>query len=67
MQSQSLHPSAAYEPRVSNKILLQSLAKAAFKNIPNSQQVIEKHFNTEAIQPELLPPKPKNLVFHPPY
>ena len=67
MQSQNLHHSAAYEPRVSNKTLLKSLAKAAFKNIPNSQQVIEKHFNTAPIQPELLPPKPKNLVFHPPY
>ena len=67
MQSLNIHPASAYEPRVSDQKLLKTLAKAAFRNIPNSQPIIDKHFNQEPKLPELLPPKPKNLVFHGPY
>ena len=67
MQDQNLHVAAAYEPRVSAPHLQKSLAQAVFKNIPNSQRVIEKHYNQAPIRPELLPAKPKNLIFHGPY
>ncbi len=67
MQSLNFHPAAAYEPRVHDEKLLKSLAQAAFKNIPNSQPVIDKHFNKQPVLSELRLPKPINLVFHPPY
>lgn len=63
-QEQNLNHAAAYEPRISQKHLLKSFAEKALANVPGSQQVIDKHFNTELIKPELNPPKPIDLVMH---
>ena len=60
---------AAYEPRVSNKGLLKSLAESALKEIPGSQRVIDQAFNVGPINDphRILPTKPMNKALHGPY
>jgi hypothetical protein len=43
---------------------MKELAQKALKHIPGSAPLIEKHFSTDAITPELREKKPINLVMH---
>ena len=54
-------------PRVSSVSFVKQLAESALKHVPGGAAAIEKTFNTQPIVPELLPPKPVNLVYHMPY
>ena len=63
-QEQNLHPAAGYEPRITQKHLLQSFAQKALANVPGAKAVIDKHFNTSLLRPELKPAKPIDLVMH---
>ena len=49
MQHLNLHQSAAYEPRITQPNLLKSFAEKALANVPGSQTVIDKHFDTSYI------------------
>jgi hypothetical protein len=60
----SLHVAEADTPRVQSQHLLRELALKSMKHIPGSASLIEKHFNTDPIQPELKETKPINLVMH---
>ena len=63
-QEQNLNHAAGYEPRISQKHLLKSFAEKALAHVPGSAQVIEKHFNTDLIRPELIPAKPVDMIMH---
>ena len=60
----NLHVSEADTPRVQSQHLLKELAQKSLKHIPGSAPLIEKHFSTDPIQPELKETKPINLVMH---
>ena len=60
----SMHVSEADKPRVQSQHLLKELAQKSLKHIPGSAALLEKHFNTDPIQPELKKQKPVNLVMH---
>ena len=43
---------------------MEQLARAALKNVPGSQAVLNKHFNKGLIKPEIKTKKIENLVMH---
>ena len=68
MQSHHAHldmnVAQGYEPRVASKLLVQSLANAALKNVPGAAKVIAEHFSTANVKGRLLPEKPVNQAMH---
>ena len=65
MEHFNLSPGAAAEMRVSHPPLLESLARAALRKVPNSEAVLQKHFAKGDVQPShpLYPPpiRPQKL------
>ncbi len=58
------HVDQAYVPRIRSKALQQKLAQAALKNIPGSEKLIQKVFETKPVPNELPLAKPVDLVMH---
>ena len=68
MQSEHAHKdmnfAQGYEPRVTSKPLLKTLAQAALKNVPGSAKLIAEHFGTDNVKGRLLPARPVNMAMH---
>ena len=64
----NFHPAEARTARIDSHTRLEELATVALKHIPGSAKLIEKHFSTAGIEPELKEEKPINLVmYHTPH
>ena len=64
MHALNFHHAEAHTPQIDNQTLLENLAKTALKHIPGSATLIDKHFSTEKIKPELKEKKIVNLVMY---
>lgn len=53
--------------RLSHRDHVESLARHIFRNNPPALLHVERLFSTKPLPVELTTPKPRNLVFHPPY
>ena len=62
--NQNIGHAAAGEPKVTSSHLVEQLARAALKNVPGSEAVLNKHFNKGLIKPEIKTKKIENLVMH---
>ena len=51
-------------PKISSAHLVKELAYQALKHVPGAKPLLDKHFNTDLIQPELRPKRPQNLMMH---
>ena len=58
------HIDQAYVPRIRSKVFQQKLARAALKNIPGSEKLISKVFESNPVPRELPLEKPIDLVMH---
>jgi hypothetical protein len=58
------HVDQAYVPRIRSKALQHKIARAALKNIPGSENLIKKVFETNPVPKELPLEKPIDLVMH---
>ena len=67
MHAAGLHPSVMSHLKVGPKNV-EKLAKHIFKNMPQHAHIVEKHFPTQKyLIDDMPPPKPRNLLFHPPF
>ena len=68
MHALNFHHAEAHTPQIDNQNLLESLARTALKHVPGSAKLIDKHFSTDRIKPELKEEKIVNLVmYHTPH
>jgi hypothetical protein len=58
------HVSEGYRPRISQHNNQERLARAALKNVKGSEQVINKIFSKQLIQPSLKPAKTTDMIYH---
>ena len=58
------HHQEGFRPRIGSRKNLRRLAQAALKNIPGTQELIQKHFDTIPVKPELTPVPQRNLIMH---
>jgi len=58
------HVSQAYQPRITQKMSKQQIAQAALKNIPGSEQLIQKTFTPKPVPREIPSETPVDLVMH---
>ena len=61
---QNIGHAAASEPKITSPHLVQQIARAALKNVPGVQGILDKHFKKDVIQTELKPKPVENLLFH---
>lgn len=54
----------ATEPKITSPHLVQQIARAALKDVPGVQAILDKHFKTDIIQTALKPKPVENLLFH---
>ena len=57
------HPQEVSRPRIGPQNL-HRLAKAALKNVPSAQPIIDKIFNPQPITKEVLPVQQRDLIMH---
>ena len=68
MHALNFHPAQAHTAQIDDRSLLESLSKVALKHVPGSATLIDKHFSTEGIKPEIKEEKVINLVmYHTPH
>ena len=58
------HVDQAYTPRIQSKEAKMQVARAALKNIPGSEELIQKTFQPKPVPRELPAEKPVNLILH---
>ena len=58
------HVDQAYTPRIHSTQAKMQVARAALKNIPGSEELIQKTFQPKPVPRELPAEKPVNLILH---
>ena len=67
MQTAGHHQNVATHLKVGPKNV-EKLAKHIFKDLPKFHHIVEKYFPMQKyLVNDLPPPKPQNLLFHPPF
>lgn len=65
LSATGFHHGDVHAPRITDPKLVQAITKLAVKNIPNSNKLIEKHFENPKIQDDIKVPRMQDLDMHP--